>query len=129
MWIEHIAIWADELEKLKDFYRKYFNAKAGDKYINQDKNFESYFLSFEQGCRLEIMHQPSIPENKNDTVEQYRGLIHFAISVGNKSKVLELTDELREDGYEIIGEPRRTGDGYFESVILDPEGNRVEITA
>jgi len=75
------------------------------------------------------MHQPSIPKNKNDTVEQYRGLIHFAISVGSKSKVLELTDELREDDYEIVGEPRRTGDGYFESVILDPEGNRVEMTA
>lgn len=129
MRIEHIAIWADDLEKLKDFYVKYFAAAAGDKYINQDKNFESYFLSFEQGCRLEIMHQPSIPKNQNDTVEQYRGLIHFAISVGDKSKVLELTEELREDGYEIVDEPRRTGDGYFESVILAPESNRMGITA
>ncbi|OCL25701.1 hypothetical protein U472_15345 [Orenia metallireducens] len=128
MRIEHIAIWTNQLERLKDFYVKYFNAKAGDKYTNSTKKFESYFLSFDKGCRLEIMHKPSIPENLNDIQEQYMGLIHFAISVGSKNKVLSITERLREDGYEIIGEPRTTGDGYFESVILDPDGNRVEIT-
>jgi len=129
MKIEHIAIWTDNLERLKEFYIKYFNCTVGDKYINESKNFESYFLSFDQGCRLEIMHKPSIPENLNNTADQYLGLIHFAISVGSKNKVLALTEWLEEDGYEVIGEPRMTGDGYFESVILDPDGNRIEITA
>ncbi|OCL26894.1 hypothetical protein U472_05240 [Orenia metallireducens] len=129
MRIEHIAIWTNNLERLKEFYIKYFNATAGDKYINESKSFESYFLSFDQGCRLEIMHKPSIPENSNNVYDQYLGLIHFAISVGSKSKVLAITERLREDGYEIIGEPRTTGDGYFESVILDPDRNRIEITA
>ncbi|PRX27187.1 lactoylglutathione lyase [Orenia metallireducens] len=128
MRIEHIAIWTDNLERLKEFYSTYFNATAGDKYINESKNFESYFLSFDQGCRLEIMHKPSIPKNLNNTADQCLGLIHFAISVGSKNKVLALTERLEEDGYEVIGEPRMTGDGYFESVILDPDGNRIEIT-
>lgn len=128
MKIEHIAIWTNDIERLKDFYVKYFNAKAGEKYINKTKNFESYFLSFDEGCRLEIMQMPTIPHNLNNIYDQYLGLIHLAISVGSKSKVISLTEELRKDGYEVIGEPRMTGDGYFESVVLDPDKNRIEIT-
>lgn len=127
--INHIAIWAKDLENLKRFYVKYFNAEAGEKYFNPNKNFESYFLTFNSGCRLELMHMPGIPQNINDVEKQYTGLIHFAVSVGSKALVDELTSQLNSDGYTVLGEPRTTGDGYYESVVLDPEGNRIEITA
>jgi lactoylglutathione lyase len=126
--IEHIAIWSHDIEKLKSFYNKYFNATAGDKYINSKKNFQSYFLSFHNGCRLELMHMPGIPETQNDQYAQFTGLIHFAISVGTEESVDSLTNRLRKDGYEVVSGPRRTGDGYYESVVLDPDGNRIEIT-
>jgi len=128
MTIEHLAIWVNDLEKMKSFYEKYFNAIAGEKYHNPTKNFTSYFLSFEKGCRLELMQKPEIPKNQNDVTLQYIGIIHFAISVGSKEKVDTLTDEMRNDGYSVVGKPRTTGDGYYESVILDPENNRIEIT-
>jgi lactoylglutathione lyase len=128
MRIDHIAIWAKDLEQLKVFYEKYFQAKAGEKYFNPKKNFNSYFLTFDSGCRLEIMQMPGIPESANDIYKQFSGLIHFAIGVGTKEKVDSITESLRKDGYEIVGEPRTTGDGYYESVALDPEGNRIEIT-
>lgn len=128
MYIEHIALWTNNLEEMKDFYLKYFGAKSNEKYFNPTKNFSSYFLSFEQGCRLEIMQMPNIPESANDVYAQFTGLIHFAISVGCKEKVDSLTETLRNDGFEIIGKPRTTGDGYYESVILDPDQNRIEIT-
>ena len=129
MKIEHLAIWVDQLEEMRQFYEEYFEATAGDLYHNPKKNFTSYFLSFDEGCRLELMHKPEIPENRNDVHDQYRGIIHFAISVGSKERVDKLTEELRAAGHPIVGEPRTTGDGYYESVVLDPEGNRVEITA
>jgi lactoylglutathione lyase len=129
MKIEHIAIWVNDLENMKSFYEKYFHVTAGDKYINTKKNFESYFLSFESGCRLEIMKMPGIPASTNDIYKQFTGLIHVAITTGSKQHVDVLTEQLRADGYEVVGEPRTTGDGYYESVVLDPEGNRIEITA
>lgn len=128
MQIEHIAIWTADIERLKHFYVNYFNAKVGNKYINIKKGFESYFLSFDTGCRLEIMQMPGIPGTVNDIYKQFTGLIHFAVSVGSKEQVDMLTERLRKDGYEVVGEPRLTGDGYYESVILDADGNRVEIT-
>ncbi len=128
MKIEHIAIWSKDLEKLKSFYECYFEAKAAAKYINPKKGFESYFLSFESGCRLELMHMPSIPASANNVYQQFTGIIHFAISVGSKEKVDALTQQLMKDGFEILDGPRSTGDGYYESVVLDPEGNRIEIT-
>lgn len=128
MHIEHVAIWTPDLERLRRFYVTYFNAKAGEKYFNQKKNFESYFLSFDSGSRLEIMQMPGVPESANDVYKQFTGLIHFAVSVGSKEKVNALTEKLRADGYEIVGEPRTTGDGYYESVVLDVDGNRIEIT-
>jgi lactoylglutathione lyase len=129
MRIDHIAIWANDIEPLKIFYQKYFQCMSEEKYHNSKKNFESYFLSFDAGCRLEIMQMPGIPSSANDVYKQFSGLIHFAISVGSKEKVDSLTELLRNDGFEIVGEPRITGDGYYESVVLDPEGNRIEITA
>jgi lactoylglutathione lyase len=126
--IDHIAIWTFDLERLKTFYEKYFGGEAGNKYHNAQKGFESYFLSFGNGCRLEIMKKPGIHKSPNNTNEEYSGLIHFAIAVGSRNAVDDLTNQIRNDGYIIIGEPRTTGDGYYESVILDPDGNRIEIT-
>ena len=128
MQIEHIAVWVKDLERMKAFYSRYFNAVAGNKYTNPAKKFESYFLSFATGPRLEIMQMQGIPDTLNDVYKQFSGLIHFAISVGSEEKVNELTKQLTADGYELIDSPRRTGDGYYESVILDPEKNRIEIT-
>jgi lactoylglutathione lyase len=128
MKIDHIAIWCHDLEGMKNFYAKYFHVLVGEKYFNPNKKFESYFLSFDSGARLEIMQMPGIPDSQNDPHKQFSGLIHFAIDVGSKTAVDELTESLRRDGYEIVGEPRTTGDGYYESVVLDPEGNRIEIT-
>ncbi|WP_333821033.1 VOC family protein [Ohtaekwangia sp.] len=128
MKIDHLAMWVTDLEKMKSFYQQYFQVTSGEKYFNPKKNFESYFLNFENGCRLEIMKMPSIPTSENDIYRQFTGLIHFAISTGSKQAVDVLTEQLRADGYEVVGEPRTTGDGYYESVILDPEGNRIEIT-
>jgi lactoylglutathione lyase len=128
MRIEHVAIWTRDLERLKRFYTKYFNCIAGNKYRNDSSDFESYFLSFDNGARLELMQMPSIPNNLNNTKIQYEGIIHIAISVGSKEKVVEITEMLRSDEYTIVSEPQTTGDGYFESCVLDSDENRVEIT-
>jgi lactoylglutathione lyase len=128
MKIEHIAIWVSDLERIKDFYEKYFNAKSNTLYHNKAKNFSSYFLSFEMGCKLELMHRPDINGHYKNCENQKLGLIHFAVAVGSKEKVDSLTNQLRSDGFKIVGEPRTTGDGYYESIVLDPENNIVEIT-
>ncbi|MCP1298198.1 VOC family protein [Chryseobacterium sp. S0630] len=129
MKIEHIAIWVKDLEKSRAFYQRYFGAVSNEKYHNPVKNFQSYFLSFENGCRLEIMTRPDIKESENSYESQQYGIIHLAFSVDNKQKVDELTEILRKDGYKVVGEPRTTGDGYYESVILDPENNIIEIVS
>ena len=100
---------------------------CNDKYINSKKGFTSYFLSFVSGARIEIMHRSDIDEQLGDRVGKH-GFSHLAISVGSKEKVDELTEKLRRDGYTVEGEPRTTGDGYYESVIQDPEGNSIEVT-
>jgi lactoylglutathione lyase len=128
MKINHIALWTKDIEKLRSFYMKYFGAASTAKYVNRSKEFESYFLSFSEGTRLEIMAMPNIPENLNNSFDQYTGLIHLSISVGSKEKVISLTNELRSNGFIVISEPRHTGDGYFESCVFDPDGNRIEIT-
>lgn len=128
MKIEHIALWTKDLEKMKSFYERYFHAQAGEKYSNPKKQFESYFLSFESGSRLELMQMPNVPDSTNDVYKQFTGFIHFAISSGSKDRVDSLTLQLKNDGFEILDGPRTTGDGYYESVVLDPEGNRIEIT-
>ncbi len=125
MRIEHLAIWVKDLELMKQFYSDYFNAEAGKKYCNPKKNFSSYFLRFDSGSRLELMHRPKIMQESNNN---QLGLAHFAVSVGSKEIVDELTQTLKDKGYVITGEPRTTGDGYYESVVLDPEGNSIEIT-
>lgn len=129
MHIEHLAMWVRDLEQMRAFYETYFGATANDKYINPRKGFSSYFLSFpDEGPRLELMQMPDILDRPMDAQTQYMGLTHIAFSVGSIDAVNELTERLRQAGYVIAGEPRRTGDGYYESVALDPEQNQIEIT-
>ncbi len=129
MKIEHVAIWTRNLEDLKAFYTRYFGGTAGEKYRNAAKSFESYFIQFDSGTRLELMQMPNIPEKGNDVMSQYLGLTHLAFSVGSNEMVDHLTEELRKGGYPVVSEPRFTGDGYYESCLLDPDGNRLEITS
>lgn len=128
MRIEHLAIWTRDLESMRSFYMRYFKMISSKKYHNKKKGFTSYFLSFQgEKSRIELMHRDDITKESNDR-ESSLGLTHFGISVGGKEKVNELTELMRTDHCRIVGEPRTTGDGYYESVVLDCEGNRVEIT-
>ncbi len=126
MRIEHIAIWAEDIELLREFYTRYFGMRYNDKYVNPKRNFSSYFLSFEHArSRIELMHIPNMASpSARGTL---KGLAHLAISVGGKEAVDALTERLRKDGYTILSEPRTSGDGYYESAVADPEGNYVEI--
>ncbi len=125
MRIEHIAIYLQDLEKGREFFEKYFNAKSNSLYHNRIKQFKSYFLVFENGARLELMH---LPDLKGESLYTNKlGYAHIAFSVGSKEKVLSLTERLRADGFCITSEPRTTGDGYFESSVSF-EGNIIEIT-
>ena len=126
MKIEHIAIWTNKLEELRDFYCRYFNGTSNDKYTNIKKGFESYFITFDEGARLEIMSRVDINEKLEDGREII-GITHLAFSLKNKEEVDTLTETLRTNGFTVTGEPRTTGDGYYESVVLDPEGNRLEL--
>jgi len=125
MKIEHIAIYLNDLEKGKYFFEQFFGAKSNDGYHNPKTDFYSYFLTFDDGSRLEIMKKPGI-EPKSDAVTM--GYAHMAFSVGSKEKVDSLTQELKAAGYEVISGPRTTGDGYYESCICGFEGITLEIT-
>ena len=113
---------------MRDFYIRYFHADSSEYYYNPIKDFKSCFISFGSGSKIELMKQPGKVEVTLDKGLESFGLAHFAVSVESKKAVDKLTERLRSDGYRIIGEPRITGDGFYESVILDPDGNRVEIT-
>ncbi len=123
-----IALWAKDIELLKSFYEKYFGAQAGPKYVNAKKRFFSYFLTFSSGARLELMQMPEIQKSKADPAMQFSDYAHIAFSVGSRDKVDALTLQLARDGFTVFDGPRKTGDGYYESVVSDPEGNRLEIT-
>ena len=124
MRIHHIAIWTFRLEEMKEFYVRYFKGTSNEKYVNPQKGFESYFIRFDCGADLELMSRTDV---QNTPIGENRlGLTHFAFALDSKEEVLELTEKLRSAGYTISGEPRTSGDGYFESVVLDPDGNRVE---
>ena len=129
MNIEHLAIWTNQLETLKDYYTKYYNGTSNDGYFNPRKNFRSYFITFSSGARLELMSKAGIPANKNDVAgEQHLGLIHFAFEGGSMQAVDDKAIELQEAGFEILSGPRKTGDGYYEFETLDPDNNRIEVT-
>jgi lactoylglutathione lyase len=127
MRIEHVAIWTTDLARCKNFYSSYFGATAGPTYLNPAKGFESCFLSFADGARLEAMTTTTLPLVGLSPGVQRLGLTHLAISVGSERLVDQLTRRLRDDGIAVVDGPRRTGDGYYESVIIDPDGNRIEI--
>jgi lactoylglutathione lyase len=127
--IEHVAIWTGDLARCKSFYATYFGATAGPVYVNSSKGFESCFLSFTDGARLEVMRTTSLSLVELAPGAQRLGLTHLAISVGSERLVDELTLRLRNDGIAVADGPRRTGDGYYESVVIDPDGNRIEICA
>jgi lactoylglutathione lyase len=129
MKIEHIAIWTRDLEGMRHFYTHYFDAISGSGYYNHSKEFRSYFLSFGGDCRLELMEMPIVSTNKNDYKKHHTGITHFAFKVGSRDRVDQITEMLREDGFEIISPGRMTGDGYYESAAFDPEKNRIEIVA
>lgn len=126
--INHAALWVQDLEAMKAFYVTYFHGVSGGLYINHGNGFRSYFLSFGQGARLELMHMASVDGAPGVPNGDRLGLAHLAFGVGDRDAVDELTEQLRKNGFPVVSEPRVTGDGYYESVVLDPEGNRVEIT-
>lgn len=126
MHIEHIAMYVNDLETTRDFFIKYFNAASNAGYQNKTTDFRSYFLSFDDGARLEIMNKPQM-EDAEKTLTR-TGYIHIAFSLGSKKAVDDLTEKMRNDGYNVISGPRTTGDGYYESCIVGIEGNQIEIT-
>jgi lactoylglutathione lyase len=125
MHIEHIAIWVKDLEVSTDFYAKFFGAKIGTLYHNPKTDFNSRFIAFESGTRIEIMTRSDITEN---LVNNALGYTHIALSVGSTEEVDRLTTSLGENGVTVLSQPRTTGDGYYESKIADPDGNEIEIT-
>jgi lactoylglutathione lyase len=123
MKLEHVAIWTHKLESLKNFYVRYFGGKANTKYDNPDKGFQSYFLTFDSGARLELMYKPDIPEKNNDAEEKkHLGITHLAFGLMACLKLM------KKDGYKILSGPGKTGDGYYEFEALDPDNNRLEVT-
>ena len=192
MKIEHIAIWVKDIDRVCEFYRKYFGGVVQPLYHNPTKQFTSRFISFDDGARLEVMHRPDICIEQNvgtvtslqsdthrsanekmraffrfltsavfhvkqlqteeaagnsftdisevqqvgsegaNTIAkpdtQHLGFTHLSFSVGSKEEVDRLTQQMSSEGIPVVGQPRTTGDGYYESVVLDPEGNRIEIT-
>ena len=129
MRIEHVAVWTHDLEGLRAFYERWFGGKAGERYERPETGYASYFLEFEDGARLELMSRPDIPVSKDSPHDQFRGLIHLAFEVASEERVDALTAELASAGVEVIDGPRRTGDGYYETSVLDPDGNRIELMA
>jgi lactoylglutathione lyase len=127
--IEHVAFWTTDIERLCDFYARYFGARPGELYRNPVRGFESRFLSFDDGARLEVMRREGLALVTLAPGAERHGLTHVAIGVGSEARVDALAGALRAGGHAVLDGPRRTGDGYYEAVVLDPDGNRVEITA
>ncbi|GEK36556.1 VOC family protein [Enterococcus thailandicus] len=124
MHIEHLAVWTKDLEKMRTFYEKYFQATSRERYRNPKTQFQSYFLSFGSGSRLELTTKPHLANRVTD----HLGYAHLAMAVGTKEEVDRFADRFVQDGYPLLSGPRTTGDGYYEAVIQDPEGNLIELT-
>lgn len=123
--ITHVAVYAADLERARDYYVRFFHGRSNCLYQNA-RGFSSYFITFDNEVRLEIMHHTELEQR--EVKDKVIGWSHVAFRVGSMEKVLELTHEITAAGYELYSPPRRTGDGYFESCVADPDGNRVEIT-
>lgn len=128
MRIDHLAVWTTDLARCLAFYGSYFGATAGPQYHNPAKGFTSHFFSFGEGARFEVMATSTLSPVAAPAGAQRMGLTHFAIALGSEAAVDALTERLRRDGFPILDGPRRTGDGYYESITLDPDGNRIELT-
>lgn len=126
MKLNHIAVYVRDLERSRTFYETYFGGRSNSKYHNPRTDLQTYFLTFDDGARLELMCRPECTDT--DKSEFALGLTHLAFSTGNREAVDTLTARLAADGYKVAGQPRTTGDGYYESIVLDPDGNRIEIT-
>ena len=126
MKIEHIAIWTKDLDRLKDYYVRFFNGKSNQKYLNPKTQFESYFISFQSGCRLELMTIPNI-ETKGNNSLNHTGIAHLAFEVNSKHEVDLKAKELEIAGFPILKGPRITGDGYYEFETIDVDGNKIEV--
>lgn len=126
MKIEHIAMYVNDMEKARNFFVKYLDGKSNDGYHNVKTGFRSYFISFDEGARLEIMNKPDMVDGEKAL--NRTGFIHVAFSVGSKEHVDVLTQLLLADGYHVVSGPRTTGDGYYESCVVAVEGNQIEIT-
>ncbi|MGY6559958.1 MAG: VOC family protein [Nitritalea sp.] len=126
--IAHVALWAIDLEKMRTFYETYLGFQAGKKYVNSQKGFSSYFLTSAGSCRIELMHSTFMEKPQAPNHKIQAGLAHIAFSLGSAHAVKLLSQRLKEDGYTHLDGPRMTGDGYFESTFLDPEGNTIELT-
>ena len=124
--IDHLTLYVSDLERAKHFWIHYFGATAGEMYHNPTTGLKTYFLSFKEGARLELMSRPDAEERGKSICQQ--GYIHLAISLGSKEEVDCVTEELRRDGYVVVSGPRVTGDGYYESCVLDAENNQIELT-
>ncbi|MGI6109291.1 MAG: VOC family protein [Eubacteriaceae bacterium] len=127
MKIEHLAMYVNDLEGMKKFFTEYFDASANDGYHNPNTGLRTYFLTFDDGARLEIMNRPGMTDD--DKASMRTGFIHLAFTLGSKEAVDKLTARLKEAGYEVLSGPRTTGDGYYESCVMGPEDNQIEITA
>lgn len=126
MRIAHIALWTNKLEELREFYCRYFGGRSNEKYVNLSKGFESYFITFEGDTSLELMRKEEIKGYCSDV---HIGLCHISFALQDRDCVVEMTNRLQKDGYEVAGQPRVTGDGFFESVVVDPDGNLIELMA
>lgn len=127
MRIEHLAVWTHDLERMRAFYERYFDVVAGERYESANTvGFASYFVTFgDGGTRMELMY---LPELAPMAPHPAKGYPHYALSVGSREGVVALTERMRRDGVTVVSEPRTTGDGYFESVVADPDGNLIELT-
>ncbi|MCR5800620.1 MAG: VOC family protein [Lachnospiraceae bacterium] len=126
MKIEHMAMFVNDPKAARDFFVTYLGGRSNDGYHNIKTDFRSYFISFDEGARLEIMNKPEVTDRETKT--DRTGYDHIAFSVGSREKVDELTAELKSAGFEVMSGPRTTGDGYYESCIISIEGNHIEIT-
>lgn len=126
MMIEHIAMYVKDLETARDFFVKYLGGRSNAGYHNKNTGFRSYFISFEDGARLELMNKPDLEDLEKPL--NRTGYVHIAFSVGSQEKVDEITTRLKNDGFEVVSGPRTTGDGYYESCVVVFEGNQIELT-